>query len=152
MSLSSIEDFEKLINEYKEQLPNVAYNIVDRLADEGLENNLKSTKKKETKIVGTKVIGGFETTDPIDTYKEFGTGITGANNPHLSEVLAKVGWIYDVNQHGEKGWIYPKGDGTFGWTKGISAQKKFYQACRRVEQKFDEVAIEEIAKIIGGVK
>lgn len=132
-------------------MPNIAINIVDRLAEEGLKDNLKSTVKKDTVLTGTKVTGGFKTTDEIDTYKEFGTGITGVSNPHLSEILEKVGWKYDVNNHGEKGWIYPKGDGTFGWTKGISAQKKFYQACKRVEEKFNDVAVEELSKIIGGI-
>lgn len=143
-------DFEKFVQKYKEELPNVTVNIVNKLAEEGLKNNLKSTIKKDTQILGTKVIGGFKTTDSIDTYKEYGTGIVGASNPHLSEILEKIGWKYDVNDHGEKGWIYPKGDGTFGWTRGMSAQKKFYQACKRVEENFNDIAIEEISKIIGG--
>jgi len=120
------------------------------LSEEGTKNNLKSTVKKETKRIENKVVGGFETTDSIDTYKEFGTGIVGSANPHLSEILSQVGWKYDVNEHGEKGWVYPKGDGTFGWTKGIPAQKKFYQACKRVEESLNDIAVEEISKIIGG--
>ena len=140
-----------MIQDYQKQLPNLAVNVVDRLAEEGVKDNLKSTVKKKTEFNGSKAIGGFETTDVIDTYKEYGTGITGANNPHLSEILSKIGWKYDVNSHGEKGWVYPKGDGTFGWTKGIPAQKKFYQACKRVEEKFNDVVVEEIAKIIGGI-
>ena len=82
-----------------------------------------------------------------DTYKEFGTGIVGSRNPHVSEILAQIGWKYDVNEHGEKGWVYPKGDGTYGWTKGISAQKKFYNAMKNMEDSFKTIAIEEFRRI-----
>lgn len=116
-----------------------------------MKDNLKSVIKKKTELTETGAKGGFKTTDEIDTYKEYGTGIVGISNPHLSEVLSKIGWKYDVNEHGEKGWVYPKKDGGFGWTKGISAQKKFYLACKRVEEKFNDVVVEEISKIIGGM-
>lgn len=69
----------------------------------------------------------------------------------MSEILEKIGWKYDVNEHGEKGWVYLKEDGTFGWTKGIPAQKKFYQACKRVEQNFSNIVMEEMSKVIGGL-
>lgn len=34
-------------------------------------------------------------------YFEYGTGIEGANTPH-----PKDPWEYDVNNHGESGWVY----------------------------------------------
>lgn len=67
--------------------------------------------------------------------------------PHVPDFLNQAGWKYDVNEHGEKGWIYPKGDGTFGWTKGVLPQKKFYRACSRVEERFEEVAKQEFKEI-----
>ena len=150
LSLQSISNFQKVIEKYKSQLPSLVANIVDRLVEEGIKDNLKSTVKKETKIEGKKVIGGYKTTDVIDTFKEYGTGIIGASNPHLSEALKKNDWEYDMNNHGEKGWKYPKGDGTYGWTKGIPARKKFYQSCKRVEENFEKIANEEFEKILGG--
>lgn len=37
-------------------------------------------------------------------YLEFGTGIVGAKNPH--DEATKIGWEYDMNDHGEKGWTF----------------------------------------------
>ena len=104
-----------------------------RVSEVGLEDNYKSTEILPVKNNGNTITGGIKTTDEKDTYKEFGTGIVGSQNPHVSEFLAKSGWKYDVNEHGEKGWIYPKEDGTFGWTKGIPAEKRFYNAMKNME-------------------
>lgn len=35
-------------------------------------------------------------------YFEYGTGIVGSQNPHPKT----AGWIYDINDHGDSGWIY----------------------------------------------
>ena len=74
---------------------------------------------------GETAIAYARSTDQIDTYREFGTGIVGSKNAHIDKVLEDAHWKYDVNGHGEKGWKYPKKDGTFGWTRGQPAQKKF---------------------------
>lgn len=146
LSLSDIEEYRNLLNEKKENLSKIGVNIVTRASEVGLENNYSSTELIPVVVKGTKITGGIRTTDPKDTYREFGTGIVGSNNPHVSEYLAKVGWKYDVNQHGEKGWVYPKGDGTFGWTKGLPAEKKFYEAMLRMEESLSQIAIDEIRK------
>lgn len=39
-------------------------------------------------------------------YLEFGTGIAGKYNSHPD--ANKIGWEYDVNNHGAKGWWYTK--------------------------------------------
>lgn len=147
LSLKDIEEYQKFLNKYKDQLPKVAENIVTRVSKVGLENNYKSTEVIPTKNNGNTVTGGIRTTDVKDTYKEFGTGIVGSQNPHVSEILTQIGWKYDVNEHGEKGWVYPKGDETYGWTKGISAQKKFYNAMKNMEDSLKTIAIEEFKKI-----
>lgn len=136
-----------MLQEYAKEIPKVVENIVDRLSEEGLKNNYKSTTKITTKNEGNKVVGGIKTTDEKDTYREFGTGIIGSGNPH-PDIMS--GWQYDVNKHGEKGWKYPKGDGTYGWTKGQQANKKFYIALQEMEKKFPEIAKEEFQKIIKG--
>ena len=146
MSLSSIEEFEDFLKTKKEQLPEVAENIVIQVSEEGLKDNHSSTELLPVVNTGDVVSGGIVTTDEVDTYKEFGTGIVGSENPHVAEFLAKVGWRYDVNEHGEKGWIYPKKDGTFGWTKGIPADPKFYEAIKRMEELLPEIAQYELSK------
>ena len=147
LSLKDIGDYQKFLEKYAKQLPKVAENIVTRVSKIGLEDNYKSTEVIPTKDNGNTVTGGIRTTDVKDTYKEFGTGIVGSRNPHVSEILSQVGWKYDVNEHGEKGWVYPKDDGTYGWTKGISAQKKFYNAMKNMEESIKIIAIEEFKKI-----
>lgn len=37
-------------------------------------------------------------------YLEFGTGIVGQRNPHPE--ASKYGWLYDINNHGDKGWTF----------------------------------------------
>lgn len=146
LSIDSIEGFEQLLLEKKRELPQVAVSIVQRVSEVGLKNNYASTITLPVKNEGNKITGGIKTTDEKDTYKEFGTGIVGSNNPHVSAFLARAGWKYDVNEHGEKGWVYPKGDGTFGWTKGIPAQKKFYNAILEMQSEFPNIAKEEFNK------
>ena len=142
LSLKDIEEYQKFLKKYAKQLPKVAENIVTRVSKVGLKDNYKSTEIIPTKNNGNTVTGGIRTTDVKDTYQEFGTGIVGRRNPHVSEMLAQVGWKYDVNEHGEKGWVYPN-----GWTKGISAQKKFYNAMKNMEDSFKTIAIEEFRRI-----
>lgn len=146
LSTASINEFKKLLEKRKSDLPKIAENIVKRVCEEGLENNYASTEMLPIEHSGKTISGGIHTTDEKDTYKEFGTGIVGSNSPHVNEMLAIMGWKYDVNEHGEKGWIYPKGDGTFGWTRGLEAQKKFYNAMLRMQDVFYKIAIEEFNK------
>ena len=146
LSLKDISEFEKLLKERKKQLPQMAQNIVREVSKIGLQDNYKSTELLPVEYDGSAVSGGIRTTDEKDTYKEFGTGIVGSNSPHLSEVLQKAGWKYDVNEHGEKGWVYPKGDGTYGWTRGLPAQKNFYNAMKKMEDSFQEIAKKEFQK------
>ena len=146
LSLSSINEYKQMLEQYKKKLPEIAENIVRRVSEVGLQDNHKSTELLPIKNESGIVSGGIKTTDEIDTYREFGTGIMGSQNPHIAEYLAEVGWIYDVNEHGEAGWKYPKGDGTYGWTRGIPASKKFYNAMIRMEHAFPFIAQEELSK------
>lgn len=147
LSLDSIQEYQNYLLEFgKKELPKKVKRIVSRVTTEGLKNNYKSARKIATKISEGKVVGGIKTTEEKDTYKEFGTGIVGSQNPHISEFVEKVGWKYDVNEYGEKGWKYPKGDGTYGWTKGIPAQKKFYNSIKNMEENFARIASEEFSK------
>ena len=131
LSLESIEEYQEFLKKYQKDLPKAVGNIVTKVSKVGLKDNYKSTEIIPTKNEVNKISGGIKTTDEDDTYKEFGTGIVGSQNPHFSDILAQIGWKYDINEHGEKGWVYPKEDGTFGWTKGIAAQRKFYNAIKK---------------------
>lgn len=69
--------------------------------------------------------GTVSSNDEIIIFNELGTGIVGKND-HPDNQLFKGGWKYDVNSHGESGWVYPKKDGTFGRTSGLPAKSMFY--------------------------
>ena len=146
LSLDSIEEFSKMLEQEKKNLPQVAENIVKKVSEVGLQDNHKTTELMPVKRVGDTITGGIRTTDEGETFAEFGTSIVGSNNPAVNEMLAKSGWKYDVNEHGEKGWIFPVEDGTYRWTKGIPANKRFYNAMKRMEKEFPNIAKEEMNK------
>lgn len=142
LSLDSIEEYKEFLEKYSSKLPQVAINIVNRVSEVGLEDNHKSTTIITASNDGNKITGGIKTNDEGETYAEFGTGIVGQGSPHTADYLEKSGWKYDVNEHGEKGWVYFK-DGGYHWTKGIPANRKFANASKRMEEKFREIASEE---------
>jgi len=147
LSVSSLEEYIKALELKKKQILEALPNIATRIAEEAGKDTYKSVKIIPAEMQGNKAIAYARSTDKIDTYREFGTGIVGSQNPHVDDALAKSGWQYDVNEHGEKGWVYPKKDGTFGWTKGQSAQKKFYIAAQRAREKAPKIAKQEFRKL-----
>ena len=146
LSVSSLEDYIKTLELKKQQILSASLNIATRVAEEAGKDTYESVEIIPAEMQGNTAIAYARSTNEIDTYREFGTGIVGSQNPHVDEVLEKSGWKYDVNEHGEKGWIYPKKDGTFGWTKGQVAQKKFYTASKRAKEKLYTIAKEEFRK------
>lgn len=146
LSLSSLEEYIKELELKKEQILKATQNIATRIAEEAGQETYKSVEIIPAEMNGTTAIAYARSSDEGCVYAEFGTGIVGSQNPHVDEALAKSGWKYDVNKHGEKGWVYPKKDGSFAWTKGQVAQKKFYKAGQKAREKASEIAKEELSK------
>jgi hypothetical protein len=70
-------------------------------------------------------------------YVEFGTGVVGKQSPHPNP----EGWQYDVNDHGDEGWVYYDDEsGKFRWTKGFKSRPFMYNTARQLEK--------ECAKIV----
>lgn len=149
LSLASLDEWIKGLEIRRKKYPKIALKIADRLADEMMKDVYPDTEKISAKLEGNTAVAGIRNKEEKWTYKEYGTGIVGSQNPHVAEALSSMGWKYDVNQHGEKGWFYPKGDGTYGWTKGLPASKKFWQALQRAEEAFPEIAREELLREVG---
>ena len=76
-------------------------------------------------------------------YVEFGTGIVGSENPHPDTSIA--GWKYDVNEHGDKGWVYYK-DGEFYWTKGMPSRPFMYNSGYELSLEVSKIAKEVFGK------
>ena len=149
LSLASLDEWIKDLEIRQKKYPKISLNIANKLADEMMKDVYPDTKKIPAKLEGNVAIAGIRNTQEKWTYHEYGTGIVGSQNPHVAEALASMGWKYDVNQHGEKGWFYPKEDGTYGWTKGLPASKKFWQALQRAEEMFPEIGREELLREVG---
>lgn len=63
-------------------------------------------------------------------FVEFGTGSTGAANPHPEP---PGGWKYDVNARGEKGWWYfGDWDGNWHWTKGMPSRPVMWNTSQQI--------------------
>lgn len=149
LSLESMNGWLKELENLKtKQIPKVALRTVNRLTDEMIKNAYPDTEKIPAKMGGNKAIGGIQNKKSKWAYKEYGTGIVGSQNPHVAEALQQAGWKYDVNNHGEKGWIYPTENG-YKWTKGQPASKEFWNALMKAEEMFPEIVREEFLREVG---
>jgi len=96
------------------------HEITDALAQKGAD--LINANLPNVASIDGNDIGNVTVTTMVDfsrvsfvgsqvAYIEFGTGIVGLTLPYVAtSVLNEVGWEYDVNGHGEEGWVYRKDD------------------------------------------
>ena len=76
-------------------------------------------------------------------YVEFGTGVVGKQSSHPNP----QGWQYDINAHGENGWVYYDDDsGQFRWTKGFKSRPFMYNTARELEKECAKIAKEVFGK------
>lgn len=150
LSEESIKAAVKEIGKYKREIDAKAKTLVQRLVEAGVE-----IAKQEVLTLGAFDSG--ELHDSLDglmytdgargivftkcghcAFVEFGTGVVGAGSPHPT-----MPWAYDVNQHGEKGWVYyDEKQGRFRWTKGMPSRPYMYNTARQLEEKVVEIARE----------
>lgn len=149
LNLSDLEKYIIELNKYKNKLPIVAGKAVKKVSEEGIKNNYESTEVIPIEISKEKVTGGIIDKDKKDKFREYGTGLVGSNNPQVSEELIRSGWKYDINSHGEAGWVYKDEAGNYWRTKGQPAQKKFYEASKKMEEELPKILKEELEKMGG---
>lgn len=77
------------------------------------------------------------------TYSEYGTGMIGQQNPHPNNAL---GWQYDVNQHGEKGWRYVL-DGKFWFTRGVISNPVYLRSAELVRQDLPNIVKRKLGEL-----
>ena len=76
-------------------------------------------------------------------YVEFGTGVVGSQSSHPNP----QGWQYDMNNHGEDGWVYYDDEtGKFRWTKGFKSRPFMYNTARQLEKDCKKIAQEVFGK------
>ena len=72
-------------------------------------------------------------------YVEFGTGVVGESSPHPNP----QDWQYDINSHGDEGWVYYDDySGKFRWTKGFKSRPFMYNTARQLEKDCKKIAQE----------
>lgn len=166
LSLKSMDSWMKELEKLeKKQIPQISLRIADKLADGMMDCDLQTgTYKLPTRLreSGKVAESGIRNDTKEAIFKEFGTGVIGKQIPHIADELKRIGWKYDRNEHGEKGWWYPTTENDpnphkwidpngqlRAWTKGLPAGRNFYDALQRAEELFPDIAIEEFLREVG---
>lgn len=160
LSKNSFKNLIDELNTYKSQLQKGIDNgvkkitlqvyelVLNKCNDVNIKNhigNIKWTYDEE------KNIGKVYTNELVIIVNEMGTGIKGKNNSHPNPSEDFASWTYDVNEHGELGWRYPKEDGTFGWTRGLPSKHMFYDAFLEMKDLIPSTIEIEIRKTTGNL-
>lgn len=158
LSKKSLEKAKKFLNKYQEAYSKGVDNAV-KYATEMMYNKVleycyangisNHTSQIQWQYDDNTKTGRVWTNDMVIIFNEMGTGIVGSNNPHPNPDGPFKSWKYDVNEHGEKGWKYPKEDGTYGWTKGLPSRHMFYSAFQDIKSEIGNIVDIEIRKTVG---
>lgn len=161
--LATLESLEKMIRNYefmeyiaqksKETLDRItAQNISGYKEDTGsyasnhqievnqdeivLFNNTKADLSHLSEKTRVNYPDGFSIAKAV----EYGTGIVGQESDASSKA---IGWTYDVNNHGYKGWFYEK-NGKIYWTKGMAGKLIYYKTKLEIEKNVEKWILEYI--------
>lgn len=158
LSKKSLEEAKKFLNKYQEAYSKGIDNAV-KYATEMMYNKVleycyangisNHTSQIQWQYDDNTKTGRVWTNDMVIIFNEMGTGIVGSNNPHPNPDGPFKSWKYDVNEHGEKGWKYPKEDGTYGWTRGLPSRHMFYSAFQDIKSEIGNIVDIEIRKTVG---
>lgn len=158
LSKKSLEEAKKFLNKYQEAYSKGIDNAV-KYATEMMYNKVleycyangisNHTSQIQWQYDDNTKTGRVWTNDMVIIFNEMGTGIVGSNNPHPNPDGPFKSWKYDVNEHGAKGWKYPKEDGTYGWTKGLPSRHMFYSAFQDIKNEIGNIVDIEIRKTVG---
>lgn len=148
------KDIQRAIKElkaYKKQFLDRCNQLVEALTDYGVEVAKVQISELDAYYTGelmNSIEGYFSPTTQVGiikagayyaAYVEFGTGVVGSRSPHPDP----QGWQYDVNAHGDEGWVYYDDDsGNFRWTKGFKSRPFMYNTAREIEKNCAKIAKE----------
>ena len=143
------------LKRYKRELNKKVSLLIKTLTDYGVdvakaqirELGAWYTGELESSITGyfshTVGVGVIKAGSPYAVFVEFGTGIVGQTSPHPDP----KDWQYDINKHGEDGWIYfNERDGRWHWTKGVESRPFMYNTARELERECMRIAKEVFAR------
>lgn len=147
----------KEVKKLQEDLGKALHELVRVLTDQGVEIakiEISSLGAVDTSLLFESIEGVYNPETHVGIvmaavsyaiYVEYGTGIVGAENPHPEP--EKIGWDYDIHEHGEGGWWYPSPTGWYvpkdgvtneegwslAWTKGMPARPFMYNTLKELE-------------------
>jgi HK97 gp10 family phage protein len=143
------------VKSYKTTFLNKCGKLVEVLTQEGAEIAKVQVAQLDAVYTGelmNSIDGYFDSTTGVGIiradayyaiYVEFGTGVVGKQSPHPNP----NGWQYDVNNHGDKGWVYYDDENDkFRWTKGFKSRPFMYNTARQLEKECARIAREVFGK------
>lgn len=153
LSEDSISKAIREVEKCKGELKNKVHLLIEKLTDYGVEvakaqvRELGAfyTGELEESITGyyspSTQVGIIKTDVPYAVYVEFGTGVVGKDSSH--PVADLEGWRYDINNHGEAGWLYfNERDQKWHWTKGMESRPFMYNTLQILERESVRIAKE----------
>lgn len=156
LSLSSIEDAKKKVEDYQKQLESKTEEIIKRLTEEGLLRAIDTVPIYLGGAVNS-ITGYVEGNKGIIraggycAFIEFGTGIRGENSPHPSaEYIAAMQWAYNVGttifttKDGRTGWFFPADDGTWKFTEGMPSRPFMWQTAQYLKAEYKRIVKETL--------
>lgn len=158
LSISSIRNLQKQLQDYQKDLTKKCEEFVRRLAEKGVEiakmkiadydaiytgELLASINSEQGAVIQNGATWIVYTNCPWAKFVEFGTGIVGEHSPHPNTSI--VGWKYDANEHGEKGWFYFR-DGEWHWTKGMPSRPFMHETAMDLRKEIVKTAKDVFGK------
>ena len=149
---SKMESFEmKFVEDVtNDMMKNIQKNGMEIGQGYGNSNELNRTMDA---VIGSNVIDGvnpkhkkISNSTQEATYAEFGTGMIGAGSPHA---LNALGWAYDVNDHGERGWRYFGVEGRLVHTLGYPAFSTYHNSFLETKDNLQYIANQTMKGVFG---
>ena len=151
LSSKSIGNAIREVRRFRDGLRETCLELVEALMNEGIDIAKMQVASMEAVYTGELENGisgffsrsrrcGFVYTNTYYAiYVEYGTGIIGEESPHPE--AWETGWNYDINGHGEQGWVYKNDrDGKFHWTQGYVSRPFMYNTLKWLEEAAPEMA------------
>ena len=148
------KDIDRAISElkvFKKEFLKKCESLIEALTDYGVEVAKLEVAQLDAVYTGelmNSIIGYYSPTYNVGiikagayyaAYVEFGTGVVGSQSPHPNP----QGWQYDVNNHGDEGWVYYDDySGDFRWTKGFKSRPFMHNTARDLEKNCKKIAEE----------
>lgn len=139
------------VERYEMELKEKLDRLIQRLMEEGVDIAKMKVAAMDAVFTGQlhdSIRGYYSSTRHVAiiragiwyaAFVEYGTGVEGERNPHPNP----EGWAYDINEHGDEGWVYfNDNDSKFHRTTGEGARPFMYETARELEELCDSIARE----------